>query len=211
MPNFKYKLKEDFEVGKSSIKNDIKSTVTNVDPTTGAITWDIKQLPSIQKAFKEFDDLRKVIKKLDIQLKDPYISNITDNVLLLFNKYRTYIRKNYPDLYKKVNEMSLSTGSGEYSPKIKTNMYKYKLKENDEEQDQELENSVKGKKAFQNERIEAFDEIEKRLDILKKELRQAKLKTISYYNKNDNYSVVYSTDIITDYLNDIENLLKDEN
>jgi len=37
---YKYKLKE-FEVGDVKVNNGVKSTVTNVNDVTGAITWDI--------------------------------------------------------------------------------------------------------------------------------------------------------------------------
>ena len=62
---------------------------------------------------------------------------------------------------------------------------------------------------FQKDRIDAFAEIENRLDAIKKPLRQAKIETIKYYRENPNsFSVVVGTDLINDYLNDIETLLK---
>ncbi len=62
---------------------------------------------------------------------------------------------------------------------------------------------------FQKDRIDAFTEIENRLDAIKKPLRQAKIETIKYYRENPNsFSVVIGTDLINDYLNDIETLLK---
>jgi hypothetical protein len=79
----------------------------------------------------------------------------------------------------------------------KGNMYKYKLTE--------AENDVE---VFQQQRIRDFDELEKRLDILRKRLRQSKLSTQKYYRENPkSYSVVYGTDMINDYFNDIETLL----
>jgi hypothetical protein len=38
MGNLKYKLKE-IEVGDTDVQNGRKSTVTSIDPETGAITW----------------------------------------------------------------------------------------------------------------------------------------------------------------------------
>ena len=63
---------------------------------------------------------------------------------------------------------------------------------------------------FQEERIQAFDKIEDRLKNLVKSLRQAKIETIKYYRQVEpkSYSVVYGTDLINDYINDIETLLK---
>ena len=49
---------------------------------------------------------------------------------------------------------------------------------------------------FQEERIRAFEEIENRLDAIKKLLRQAKIETIKYYRENpSSYAVVKPTDI----------------
>ena len=80
-------------------------------------------------------------------------------------------------------------------------MYKYKLnlKERDEKRSQ-----------FQEKRIAAFLEIEKRLNALYPQIDKAKDETIAYYqDKPEAYSVVYPTDLILDYIKDIEQLLKD--
>ena len=76
---------------------------------------------------------------------------------------------------------------------------KYKLvKENKTKEEQ-----------FQEDRINAFSEIENRLDAIKKPLRQAKIETIKYYRENPNsFSVVIGTDLINYYIKDIETLLK---
>jgi len=78
-------------------------------------------------------------------------------------------------------------------------MYKYKLnlKERDEKRSQ-----------FQEKRIAAFSEIEKRLNALYPKIDKAKDETIAYYQeKPEAYSVVYPTDLILDYIKDIEKLL----
>ena len=80
-------------------------------------------------------------------------------------------------------------------------MYRYKLKE-------QGDNALK---QFQEERIMAFDTLETRLEDIKKLLRQGKIETMIYYRDNPtSYSVVRGTDIINDYINDIEILLKGE-
>ena len=69
----------------------------------------------------------------------------------------------------------------------------------------EQENKVE---LFQKERIEAFDNLESRLDNLKKLLRQGKIKTIKYYRENPgSFDVFIGTDLIGDYFKDIETLL----
>lgn len=77
--------------------------------------------------------------------------------------------------------------------------YKYKLKE---------QTQKSGATSFHEKRVKAFDELENRLSNIKKLLRKAKTQTMIYYRSNpDSYAVVYGTDMINDYFNDIETLL----
>ena len=58
----------------------------------------------------------------------------------------------------------------------------------------------------QDEKVEKFQE--KRIEKL---IRQGKLKTIKYYRLNPkSYDVVKGTDLVGDYFNDIETLLKND-
>lgn len=78
-------------------------------------------------------------------------------------------------------------------------MYNYKLKEQEENKTQK----------FHDERIMAFDTLESRLEDIKKTLRQAKIETIKYYRENpQSYAVVKPTDLVGDFIKDIETLLK---
>ncbi len=77
-------------------------------------------------------------------------------------------------------------------------MYKYKITEQDEKVEQ-----------YQQKRIDAFDEIETRLDNIKKLLRQGKIETVKVYrDQPTTFAVVKPTDLINDFLNDIETLLE---
>ena len=79
-------------------------------------------------------------------------------------------------------------------------MYKYKLTDQ--------ESKVK---QFQDERINAFGNLESDLEEIIKMLRKAKIKTIKYYRENPNsFGVVTGTDLIKSYINDIKTLLSDE-
>jgi len=80
-------------------------------------------------------------------------------------------------------------------------MYKYKLKSKINEADP---NRVE----FQNRRIDAFKAIEARLNSLYPAIDRAKEETIAYYKENpQSYAVVTPTDLIMEYLNDIDELL----
>tara|TARA_R110002153_G_scaffold76321_1_gene196739 strand:+ start:161 stop:397 length:237 start_codon:yes stop_codon:yes gene_type:complete len=77
-------------------------------------------------------------------------------------------------------------------------MYKYKIVE---QEDKAAE--------YQEKRIAAFDTIENRLDNIKKQIRQAKIETIKVYREQpDTFAVVKPTDLINDFLSDIETLLE---
>ena len=79
-------------------------------------------------------------------------------------------------------------------------MYNYKLTEQEDKV-----------KKFHEKRIMAFDALEARLENIKKLLRQGKIETIKYYRENPkSYAVDKPTDLIGDYINDIEILLKGE-
>jgi len=78
------------------------------------------------------------------------------------------------------------------------NMYKYKIAEQEDKASE-----------YQKKRIDAFDTIEDRLDNIKKQLRQGKIETIKVYREQpDTFAVVKPTDLINDFLSDIETLLK---
>jgi len=91
--------------------------------------------------------------------------------------------------YKKVQDLKL---------KNFFNMYKYKIAEQEDKASE-----------YQKKRIDAFDTIEDRLDNIKKQLRQGKIETIKVYREQpDTFAVVKPTDLINDFLKDIETLLK---
>ena len=58
------------------------------------------------------------------------------------------------------------------------------------------------------ERIGAFDDIEKQLNVLVGQLQQAKQDTIRKYSQDPNFSVIYGTDMAKEYLNDLIELFK---
>jgi len=98
------------EVGDVKVSGGNKYTVTDVDPQTGKISWDVESVPAFDSVYKEFDDLRKVIAALDQKTDDQVVDDIAAKIKSEFNRYRTHIRKNYPEAYKKftINEARYS-------------------------------------------------------------------------------------------------------
>jgi|TARA_B110000977_G_scaffold129707_1_gene165444 hypothetical protein len=118
----KYKLKE-FEIGDVKVDNGTKSTVTDINPTTGAISWSISQIPNIDRLLDESDDLVATAKGVYTKVKDDKVFlDIYKQARSLRNAIRTHTRNNYPEEYKKsrgvneadVDEMSTSGGAGSY-------------------------------------------------------------------------------------------------
>lgn len=234
MGKYKYKLKEqplDFKVGDTSTAMGTKTTVSDIDPETGAISWDVDYVPAFDSVFKEFDELRKAISSLDVKTDDEVIDDIAAKVKAEFNRYRTHIRKNYPDSYKRfasedLEEMSTTSSGGAtftpgegaqyatpkaFSKKKGDNsatkfMYKLGYTKVNEAEDKEY-----AREQFQQQRIHDFDQLSDRLKVTDKKLKQAKLATDKYYRENPkSYSVVFGTDMINDYLNDIDSLLSQD-
>jgi len=101
---------EEIEIGDTKTEKGVKYTVSDIDPQTGRISWDIDYVPAFDSVYKEFDDLRKVIAKLDQKTDDEVVDDIAAKIKAEFNRYRTHIRKNYPEAYKKftINEARYS-------------------------------------------------------------------------------------------------------
>jgi len=235
---YKYKLKENskFEVGDVKIKDGTQSTISSINPTTGAITWDLEDVGAFDTVYKTFDKLNQLIKTLESEGEaedDPKIDSIAIKVKDLFNDYRTHIRRNYPEAYERVKlvkeeEVDEGEGIGYMTPKAfdknkkstgASDIYYYKLgfkpvpkkikgagtivKQLFEKEELNEYND------FQQKRISIFDEVEEKLSSLSPLLSNAKNETAKYYNENPgSYTVVYSTDMVSELLNDITELLK---
>jgi hypothetical protein len=126
MAKLKYKLKE-LNVGDTEIHGGSKSTVTSIDPETGAISWSISDVPAFDTTFKKFAQLRDYIKKLSVDKSDdPKFREISKKVANDFNEFRSHLRTNYPaeyesfksiaeDLAKTLNEESTITSNSGFT------------------------------------------------------------------------------------------------
>jgi len=92
----------EFKVGDVQIEKGTRYVVTDVDPVTGGISWDVENVPAFDSVYKEFDELRKAIATLDRKTDDAVVDDIATKIKAEFNRYRTHIRKNYPEEYKRV-------------------------------------------------------------------------------------------------------------
>ena len=110
---YKYKLKE-IEVGDIEFDNGTKSTVTNIDPETGAVSWDIDYIPNIDKLVEDSIDLVNTAKGVYQKAKDDKkFLDIYEQARQLRNVIRTHVRNNYPEDYKKaIREEEVDEATG---------------------------------------------------------------------------------------------------
>ena len=101
--------KRKFQVGQVTYSDDgtSSSEITNIDPTTGAVSWKITQLPGFEKLYKEMDDLVDVSKRVYVKTKDDKkFREFYENARKLRNSIRTHLRNEYPDQYKRIVNIS---------------------------------------------------------------------------------------------------------
>lgn len=105
----------EFKVGDVTVKGGIKSTVTDVDPQTGAVEWDVEYAADYLKLYQQVQQLFKTVDKAARQSNaEPFIKDWGQEVRQLRNALRTYLRNNKADEYARVKNMEeqMATGGG---------------------------------------------------------------------------------------------------
>tara|TARA_Y100000004_G_scaffold41486_1_gene45158 strand:+ start:2041 stop:2901 length:861 start_codon:yes stop_codon:yes gene_type:complete len=105
----KRKPGEDFKVGQVTYSDDglRKSVVTNINPETGAVRWDIIQLPGFETLYDELDDLVDISKRVYVKTKDDKkFREFYEEARKLRNRVRTHLRNEYPDEYKNITRIA---------------------------------------------------------------------------------------------------------
>jgi hypothetical protein len=101
---YRFKLKE-IELGDTETQKGKKTTVSGIDDETGTITWDVEDVADFSSTYKELEKAKDFLSKLEKTGKskdDPAIDKLAAQIKELFNTFRTHIRKNYPEEYKRV-------------------------------------------------------------------------------------------------------------
>ena len=232
---YRFRLKE-IKVGDTEVKSGKKSTVTDIDPETGAISWDVADVADFTSTYKALQQAKRfldTLEKTGEAKDDTAIDQFAEEIANLFNSFRTHVRKNYPKEYERVSRlkeqsstatggMSLEGGEGaQYATpfafkkkgKKSPSIYYYKLGY------KPVPKKIKGAGTivkqlfeyndFQNKRIAVFDEIEDKINNILPMLSNAKNETAQYYNENPgSYAIVVPTDYILEILDEVELKLK---
>ena len=104
---YRFKLKE-IEVGDTEIRGGKKSTVTDIDPETGAISWDVADAADFSSTYKALQKAKDFLDTLEKEGKakdDTTIDKFSEQIANLFNEFRTHVRKNYPKEYERVSRL----------------------------------------------------------------------------------------------------------
>lgn len=230
MSKYRYRLNENksetkkpSEVDPSFLKN-IEKQYGKVDMEDDFFSADLEKYYKIDSKDKEtggishtliklasFDDIIESLSKAnnssELLLNNPSLSSdkelqiILTEVNRVFNDFRTHLRKAYPEQYKMMNKSSLdeesstgSTGNGPQTP------YAFKKKLNEADLSD-----------FQKKRIEAFDGISSEMNNIYTMLSNAKNKTSAFYNSNpESTKVLYPTELVQDYFEDIKLILNQD-
>ena len=235
---YKFKLKE-IEVGDTDIRKCVKTTVSDVDPETGAITYDVENVAnfsSTYKALQQAKEFLNTLEKTGNAKDDTTIDKFAEDISKLFNAFRTHVRKNYPKEYERVSRLkeqsATSQGGATFTPgggaqyatpfafrkkgKKSPSIYYYKLGY------KPVPKKIKGAGTivkqlfeyndFQENRIKSFDDVESKIDVILPMLSNAKNETAKYYNENPgSYKIVYPTDAMLAELDNIIKQLKQAN
>ena len=106
------------KIGDTEVKNGIETTVTNIDPETGQITWSVEYAPDYLKLFKEVTEALETAKDIANLTGDPFFKDHYNDVRKLRNQLRTYLRNNKSEEYSRIkgmNEISAMGGGNSFS------------------------------------------------------------------------------------------------
>ena len=235
---YKFKPKE-IEVGDTVVRKGVRTTVSDVDPETGAITYDVENVAnfsSTYNALQQAKEFLNTLEKTGNAKDDTTIDKFAEDISKLFNAFRTHVRKNYPKEYERVSRLkeqsATSQGGATFTPgggaqyatpfafrkkgKKSPSIYYYKLGY------KPVPKKIKGAGTivkqlfeynnFQENRIKSFDDVESKIDVILPMLSNAKNKTAEYYNENPgSYKIVYPTDAMLAELDNIIKQLKQAN
>jgi len=235
---YKFRLKE-IEVGDTVVRKGVRTTVSDVDPETGAITYDVENVAnfsSTYNALQQAKEFLNTLEKTGNAKDDTTIDKFAEDISKLFNAFRTHVRKNYPKEYERVSRLkeqsATSQGGATFTPgggaqyatpftfrkkgKKSPSIYYYKLGY------KPVPKKIKGAGTivkqlfeyndFQENRIKSFEDVESKIDIILPMLSNAKNETAKYYNENPgSYKIVYPTDAMLAELDNIIKQLKQAN
>jgi hypothetical protein len=111
------------KVGDTEKSGGIVTTITNIDPETGQITWDVDYDADYLKLFKDITDAFNTAKQVAQSSQEPFFQEYYNELRELRNQLRTYLRKNKAEEYERIkgmNEMMTTGGSANFTANVGT-------------------------------------------------------------------------------------------
>lgn len=106
------------KIGDTEVKGGIQTTVTNIDPETGQITWDVDYTADYKKLFKDITDLMKTAKEVADITGEAFFKDHYLDIRKRRNELRTYLRNNKSEEYARIkglDEISATGGGNSFS------------------------------------------------------------------------------------------------
>tara|TARA_R110000782_G_scaffold49435_2_gene107593 strand:+ start:1395 stop:1889 length:495 start_codon:yes stop_codon:yes gene_type:complete len=106
------------KVGDTEVKGGIQTTVTNINPETGQISWDVDYTADYKKLFNDITDLMKTAKEVADVTEEPFFRDHYLDIKKRRNELRTYLRNNKAKEYariKGIDEDSATGGGNSFS------------------------------------------------------------------------------------------------
>ena len=89
------------------------------DPETGKISSKVVRKPSLANMVKDLEaEVQDFEKIVDSKPEDIVLYNISEELKEIYNKFRTHIRKKYPEEYQKISETNTTGTGASFTPGI---------------------------------------------------------------------------------------------
>ena len=107
------------KIGDTQEGGGVITTITNIDPQTGQITWDVDYTTDYKRLFKEITQLMDTAKDVADATDESFFMDYYNDIRKRRNELRTYLRNNTTaeyDRIKGMNDMSGAGGAASFSP-----------------------------------------------------------------------------------------------
>ena len=105
------------KVGDKEKSGGIVTTVTNIDPETGQITWDVDYDADYLKLFKEITEMLETAKQVAQVTDEPFFKDYYEDIRKRRNQLRTYLRNNKAEEYERIKGMTEPIVTGKLLPR----------------------------------------------------------------------------------------------
>ena len=100
------------KIGDTQVSGGIQTTVTNIDPETGQITWDVDYTADYKRLFKEITQLMNTAKEVADATGEAFFMDHYNDIRKRRNELRTYLRNNKKAEYERIKGMNEMSGAG---------------------------------------------------------------------------------------------------